>query len=304
MGPVTSASRPKRQSLRRAVPRVAELSRALADLSRLLSVPLVLRAAPLPFHAALTPVSTPVPQGITEARLGLVRPGHSEAPFRRDDPKRRYADRRARATSRYRVALQPQQPTTASTCRPMGKRARAQSGSVVVVAREKRSLSEHEERTIRAFVAQDRQDRELLRLARGNFDSAAWAHRPPLDAAAMWQVPVGWSADQLLEELRQRGAPDTAVGIYGQLAGQTVPLPEALRSVFAARYGDLISLLPGRLPLSVIVQGASARREALLAGVRSALTRSRAEWPAGLPGACGIAADFGGIGQDAYRSDL
>jgi hypothetical protein len=63
----------------------------------------------------------------------------------------------------------------------------------------------------------------------------------------MWQVPAGWSADQLLQELRRRGARDTAVGIYGQLAGQTVPLTDALRFAFAARCGDLISLLPGRL---------------------------------------------------------
>jgi hypothetical protein len=121
------------------------------------------------------------------------------------------------------------------------------SGSVAMVARHKRALSDHEERTIRAFVMRDRQDRELLRLARGDVDSAAWAHRPPLDRAAMCQVPGTWGPDQLLEELHQRGALETAVGIYGQLARQTVPLSDAVRLVFAARYGDLISLVPGRL---------------------------------------------------------
>ena len=120
-------------------------------------------------------------------------------------------------------------------------------GSVVTVARRKRALSEHEQKTIHAFVTKDRRERELLRLARGGVDDSLWSHRPPLDPGAMWQIPPGWSADQLLEELKRRGAPDVAVGIHGQLARQTVALPDAVRSVFAARHGDLISLVPGRL---------------------------------------------------------
>ena len=42
-------------------------------------------------------------------------------------------------------------------------------------------------------------------------------------------------------------APEFAVGIYGQLAGEEVSLEDAIARVFAAWYGDLISLLPGRL---------------------------------------------------------
>jgi hypothetical protein len=63
----------------------------------------------------------------------------------------------------------------------------------------------------------------------------------------MKRLPRQWSADDLLADLKQRGAPDVAVGIYGQLAGQAVPLAAAVRTVFAAQYGDLISLVPGRL---------------------------------------------------------
>lgn len=115
------------------------------------------------------------------------------------------------------------------------------------MARRKRALSEHEEKTIRAFVSKERQERELLRLARGDVDDATWSHRAPLDPRTMWQVPADWGADRLVAELRQRGAPDTAVGIYGQLAEQAVALDDAVRAVFAARRGDLISLVPGRL---------------------------------------------------------
>jgi hypothetical protein len=43
------------------------------------------------------------------------------------------------------------------------------------------------------------------------------------------------------------GAAELAVGIYGQLAGEEVSLGDAIARVFAAWYGDLISLLPGRL---------------------------------------------------------
>ncbi len=111
----------------------------------------------------------------------------------------------------------------------------------------KRALSDDEEATIAAFVVAHRRDRERLLLSRDDVDSSTWAHYPPLDEAAMWQVPRQWRAEDLIADLRARGAPDAAVGIYGQLAGQTVPLADAVHRVFAAWYGDLISLIPGRL---------------------------------------------------------
>jgi hypothetical protein len=115
------------------------------------------------------------------------------------------------------------------------------------VSRRRRQLTEHEEATIAAFVLPARRDRERLLLARGDVDAGMWAHRPPLDSAAMKRLPRQWSADDLLADLKRRGAPDVAVGVYGRLAGQAVPLTAAVRTVFGAQYGDLISLVPGRL---------------------------------------------------------
>lgn len=115
------------------------------------------------------------------------------------------------------------------------------------MARRKRTLTEHEEATIAAFVEPARQERERLLLARGEVDDSAWSHDPPLVPALMWQVPRQWRQDDLLAELRRRAAPELAVGIYGQLAGETVPLEAAIDTVFAAWYGDLVSLVPGRL---------------------------------------------------------
>ena len=115
------------------------------------------------------------------------------------------------------------------------------------MARRKRTLNEHEEATIAAFVLPARRERERLLLARGDVDDSAWSHDPPLDPALMWQIPRQWRRDDLLAELRRRGAPEVAVGIYGQLAGETMPLERAIDTVFAAWYGDLISLIPGHL---------------------------------------------------------
>src|SRR4051794_14178569 len=110
------------------------------------------------------------------------------------------------------------------------------------MARARRALTEDEEETISSFVLASRRDRERLLLARGDDDRSAWAHGPPLDPEAMWQVPAAWSAGDLLVELRRHGAPEVAVGIQGQLAGQVVALADAVEVVFAPRYGDLISL--------------------------------------------------------------
>jgi hypothetical protein len=115
------------------------------------------------------------------------------------------------------------------------------------VAKRRRELTEHEEATIAAFVVPARRERERLLLARGDVDDSAWAHNPPLDETTMWHVPPQWRAAELIAELRKRGAPEVAVGIHGQLAGQTVPLDDAVNRVFHAMYGDLISLVPGRL---------------------------------------------------------
>ena len=115
------------------------------------------------------------------------------------------------------------------------------------MARRRRSLTADELATIAAFVVSERQERVRLVLARGEVNDSDWAHNPPLRESAMWQLPSGWSADDLLAELRRRGASATATGIIGQLAGQTLPLDQAVRTVFAAWYGDLLSLVPGRL---------------------------------------------------------
>ena len=60
---------------------------------------------------------------------------------------------------------------------------------------------------------------------------------------------AGSSRDRrhLLAELRRLGASGTATGINGQFAGRTVPIDEAVHTVFRAWYGDLISPVPGKL---------------------------------------------------------
>jgi hypothetical protein len=117
--------------------------------------------------------------------------------------------------------------------------------SVLGMGRPKRQLTDDEEATIAAFVLPS--ERERLLVARGDVDDNVWAHRPPLDQTAMWQVPRHWEPEDLLADLRRRGAPEICTGIYGQLAGLSMSLPEAVTKVFAARYGDLISFIPGRL---------------------------------------------------------
>jgi hypothetical protein len=83
----------------------------------------------------------------------------------------------------------------------------------------------------------------------GEPDVEAWwtAVETNLREDALRLVSAEWSADDLLAELGRRGASATATGIVGQLAGQTVPLGHAVHTVFATGYGDLISLVPGRL---------------------------------------------------------
>jgi hypothetical protein len=78
------------------------------------------------------------------------------------------------------------------------------------VARRRRTLTPDEQATIAAFVVPDRQSRVRLLLARGEIDDSAWSHHPPLKACAMSPIPGAWAADDLVEDLRRRGAPDDA----------------------------------------------------------------------------------------------
>ncbi len=115
------------------------------------------------------------------------------------------------------------------------------------MARCKRTLTDDELATIAAFVVPERQDRVRLLLQRAEVDDSVWAHDPPLRESAMRQLPAEWSADNLLVELRRRRVPATDAGVIGQLAGQVLPLEDAVRKVFASWYGDLVSLVPGQL---------------------------------------------------------
>jgi hypothetical protein len=71
--------------------------------------------------------------------------------------------------------------------------------------------------------------------------------RPPLDFALARPVALGSTAGELIAELRRLGPAERCVGVHGQLAGQELPLVDAIHQVFATRYGDAISFLPGRL---------------------------------------------------------
>jgi hypothetical protein len=115
------------------------------------------------------------------------------------------------------------------------------------VGRPKRELNDHEEAFIATFVLADRREREHLKLQRGDVDSSAWAHDPPLDFDHARQIPAEWTSDELLTELRRLGAPDLCTGIYGQLADTELALSDAVPRVHAAFYGDAISCVPGRL---------------------------------------------------------
>ena len=114
-------------------------------------------------------------------------------------------------------------------------------------------MYEHERQFVRVFVAANQKRRflSLLANARGRekFVRKFLAHNCQLDARYCTRVRSGAGASCVVNSLQELGAPNECfvISVRAEFDGRTMPLDEALESLYACGMGTIISCIPGRL---------------------------------------------------------
>jgi hypothetical protein len=126
----------------------------------------------------------------------------------------------------------------------------------------------HEEEFIRSFIQKDRRERcsyLLSHPARRREFTSKLAHFNWLDDRFSASIPssMAHTAKELVSLLEQHGASSTVwvISEDRSLDGRSLPLPEAMESIWGSSMGSVLSCIPGKL---AFFRGEEMRSERLL----------------------------------------